>query len=130
MRLPHSPADSIEARLLRDPGQLTLGDLLLERGMAAREIQRLKAEIACLRQKLDQEIPESPNEPPSLTNAGGTLLRLSEVSERYGISRSLIYSMMAAGTFPLSIRVSARAVRWSQADLDRWDLGRRAKPRG
>jgi prophage regulatory protein len=125
----HVPKDSIEARLIRDPGQLTLGELLLERGMAAREIQRLKAEIACLRQNPVQAIPASPFVIPSPADAIGKLLRLSDVSERYGISRSLIYSLMAAGAFPQSIRVSARAVRWSQADLDLWEQERRAKPK-
>lgn len=122
--------DCIEVRLLRDPGQLTLGELLLERGMAAREIQRLKAEIACRRPSPTKVIPESPVAIPSPTNSGAALLRLSDVSERYGISRSLIYSMMAAGTFPQSIRVNARAVRWSQADLDLWEQERRVMSRG
>ena len=52
------------------------------------------------------------------------LLRREEVEERYGVSRSWIYSQMRAGRFPEPIRISLRAVRWRVADLDEWAAGR------
>lgn len=49
-----------------------------------------------------------------------TLLRLSDVKGRTGLSRSTIYRRMGAGTFPHSIRISAGLVAWYQTDIDAW----------
>ncbi len=48
------------------------------------------------------------------------LLRREEVEERFGVSRSWIYSQMRAGRFPEPIGISLRAVRWRVADLEEW----------
>ena len=48
------------------------------------------------------------------------LLRREEVEERYGLSRSWIYSEMRAGRFPEPVRIGMRAVRWRVSDLDIW----------
>ena len=52
------------------------------------------------------------------------LLRREEVEERFGVSRSWIYSEMRAGRFPEPVRIGARSVRWRVADLDEWSAGR------
>ena len=52
------------------------------------------------------------------------LLRREEVEERFGLSRSWIYSEMRAGRFPEPVRIGKRAVRWRVADLDEWAAGR------
>ena len=48
------------------------------------------------------------------------LLRREEVESRVGLSRSSIYAAMARGAFPRPLRIGQRAVRWSEADIERW----------
>ncbi len=45
------------------------------------------------------------------------LLTVREVSEMTGLSRSTIYSMVAAGDFPKPVRIGARAVRWHENEV-------------
>ncbi len=52
--------------------------------------------------------------------ASNTILRLPQVKTRTGLSRSTIYMRIAAGSFPQSIRLGARAVGWIEADIDAW----------
>ncbi len=50
-------------------------------------------------------------------------LRLSEVMECVGLSKTAIYRGMTAGTFPLQIKVSAPfgvSVRWVKSEIDEW----------
>ena len=50
----------------------------------------------------------------------GKLQRLPTVEERTGFRKSSIYAGVKAGTFPAPVRLSARAVAWREADIDRW----------
>ena len=47
-------------------------------------------------------------------------LRLSDVVQRCGLPRSTIYEKMAAGEFPLQVRLSARAVGWLEDEILAW----------
>lgn len=49
-----------------------------------------------------------------------TLLRRAEVEHITGMSRSSIYRLMHAGTFPAPVRVGTRAVRWRWRDIEAW----------
>ena len=49
-----------------------------------------------------------------------SLLRLSEVRARVGLSRSTIYARVAKGTFPSPIRIGENAVAWVDRDVDDW----------
>ena len=49
-----------------------------------------------------------------------TILRRKDVERRTGLSRSLIYSLMARGEFPRPIQLSARAVGWLTSDIECW----------
>ena len=40
-----------------------------------------------------------------------------EVERRTGLSRSTLYRKMRDGTFPVPLKVSARAVRWRESDI-------------
>jgi len=51
---------------------------------------------------------------------GDVLLTVRQVMVITGLSRSSIYSFMAAGTFPLSATVGGRAVRWSLIEVRCW----------
>jgi prophage regulatory protein len=46
--------------------------------------------------------------------------RLKTVQANTGLSRSTIYLMMRAGTFPKNISLGARAVGWLEADIQDW----------
>lgn len=46
--------------------------------------------------------------------------RLSGVKSMTGLSRSSIYLMMRAGTFPKNISLGARAVGWLESDIQAW----------
>ena len=48
------------------------------------------------------------------------ILRRPEVETRTGLSRSTIYAMMAAGEFPLPIRLGKRAVGWPEERISSW----------
>ena len=48
------------------------------------------------------------------------LLRLPTVKKRTGLGKSSIYTMMAAGKFPRSIKLGARAVAWDDDMIDAW----------
>jgi prophage regulatory protein len=45
-------------------------------------------------------------------------LRLPDVQQRVPYSKSSIYSMVAAGSFPAPHRLGARAVGWLEAEVD------------
>lgn len=48
------------------------------------------------------------------------LVRLPEVKDRTGLSRTSIYRKMDAGEFPLAIKLSTNAVAWRETELERW----------
>lgn len=58
-----------------------------------------------------------------------TLLRLPQVIERTGLTRSGVYELMAANDFPRQIALSARCVAWVDAEIDQWVRNRIANAR-
>lgn len=48
------------------------------------------------------------------------ILRLPEVKQRTGLSRSSIYLRMANNEFPSSISLGGRAVGWLEEDIYEW----------
>lgn len=54
------------------------------------------------------------------------ILRLKQVKEKVGLSRSQIYALISTGHFPRQISLGARAVGWIQGDIDRWIMQRAA----
>ena len=48
------------------------------------------------------------------------LLRLPDVIERTGLSRSELYRRVKGQAFPKPIRIGARMVAWVEGDIDRW----------
>ena len=59
----------------------------------------------------------------------GRMLRISEVKELVGLSRSTIYRGMQEGSFPQARKISARAVGWWKPDVDAY-LAARPKATG
>jgi prophage regulatory protein len=52
------------------------------------------------------------------------LLRLAEVEARTGLKKSTLYSLMAIGDLPPSVRLSARAVAWRESEIETFILER------
>ncbi len=48
------------------------------------------------------------------------ILRLIDVSKKVGLSRSSIYKMIDANSFPQSISLNERAIGWLSSDIDAW----------
>jgi len=48
------------------------------------------------------------------------ILRLPEVKDSTGLSRSSIYLRIANGGFPKSISLGGRAVGWLESDIQKW----------
>lgn len=51
---------------------------------------------------------------------GARFVRLPEVMQLCGLSRSSIYQKMADGSFPAQIKISMRSVAWLEGDLIDW----------
>jgi len=47
-------------------------------------------------------------------------LRLPQVSERTGLSKTHIYRLMQRGQFPCPARLSERVVAWDEAAVSAW----------
>lgn len=52
------------------------------------------------------------------------LERLPDVLARVGLSRSVLYRMVAAREFPKPVKLGARIVAWDSGAVDRWIRGR------
>lgn len=48
------------------------------------------------------------------------ILRMPEVLERTGLSRSTIYRKMHEGTFPRQIEISKHCCGWRESSINRW----------
>jgi len=54
-------------------------------------------------------------------------LRLTEVIERTGLSRSTIYKLMAEDDFPPNVSLGARSVAWVEQEVEDWIFSRIAQ---
>lgn len=48
------------------------------------------------------------------------LLRRKDVESITGLGRSAIYSLISKGKFPRPVKITARAVAWSQSEVIGW----------
>lgn len=48
------------------------------------------------------------------------ILRQKQVQSQTALSRSTIYARMKEGTFPQSIKIGTRSVRWLKSDIDQF----------
>jgi len=53
-----------------------------------------------------------------------SILRLPEVKNRTGLSRSTIYLRLNNGSFPRPIKLGERSVGWLESDINDWITGR------
>ena len=57
------------------------------------------------------------------------ILRLAQVVERTGLSRSTLYQLLGNGEFPPQIKLGIHSVGWLEAEIDEWILSRIANSR-
>lgn len=48
------------------------------------------------------------------------LIRMRELPEITGLSRTELYRRIKSGTFPQPIRIGAQSVAWRSSDINRW----------
>lgn len=48
------------------------------------------------------------------------LIKLQQVKELVGLSKSSIYAFIAEGTFPKQVKIGRRAVAWLASDIYAW----------
>lgn len=48
------------------------------------------------------------------------ILKMPQVSEVTGLSKSSIYELIRDGKFPKQIKLSVRSVGWLESDIDSW----------
>lgn len=58
-----------------------------------------------------------------------TILRLPDVLNRTGLSRSTLYRRVDDGTFPAPINLGPRAVGWPESEIQTWIEQRIAESR-
>src|SRR5688500_17623615 len=106
----------ILSRLGVDPGRRTLGELLQDREAAAIEIAQLRAQLQTKR------IASSAmgEKATRIGTHGAVFLRLRDVCQIVGLSRSTIYKRLAEGQFPTPVRLGDRTVRWSAESVSIW----------
>jgi prophage regulatory protein len=128
--------NDILERLRIDPGQRTLGQLLQDREAAAHEIDQLRSQLSRLgAERRTAPLTHSKGEkaPPAAADTrkppfrAGTLIRLTDVCELLGVSRSTIYLLLTKGDFPEPVRVGQKAVRWQVDAIDAWRDARTAR---
>ena len=83
--------------------------------------------LGCETEKLDpkqldhesEELTAHPirGPPPGLQPV---ILRRPAVEATVGLRRSAIYKLMAAGEFPLPVKLTGKAVGWRRNDIDAW----------
>lgn len=54
------------------------------------------------------------------TDSASRILRLSNVLDRTGLSRSTLYRKIERGTFPKQVQISERCIGWRESDIDLW----------
>lgn len=61
------------------------------------------------------------------TPTNARLIRIREVMQKTGLSKTTIYDLMAAGRFPRTVRLSARCVALVECEVDAWIASRIAE---
>ena len=54
-------------------------------------------------------------------------LRLEQVKEIVGLGRTMVYKLIAEGSFPPPIKLGANASRWSEQELFHWLAEQKAR---
>jgi prophage regulatory protein len=64
------------------------------------------------------------------TNTPARILRMPEVQNRTGLSRTTLYLLTQKNQFPKNCQLGSRAVGWLEADITKWINDRAAASKG
>lgn len=70
---------------------------------------------------------QSMNEYVGATIMQNRIMKLAEVMEATGLSRSSIYRRMKNKSFPLAVSLGGKAVGWPKSEIEQWILERIAE---
>lgn len=56
----------------------------------------------------------------TVSNTSTRILRLPDVKNRTGLSRSTIYALVKNGSFPKYISLGVRSVGWLESEIEAW----------
>ena len=90
--------------------------------------RRWKPSSRARRTRRSRAMSEQPIE--QRTNPPIRFLRISAVEALTGLSRTTIYDWSAQGRFPRAVRLSERAVRWIESEVEEWMDDRIEQGRG
>ncbi len=60
---------------------------------------------------------------------GTRLVRITDVMNATGLSRSSLYLAMSEGTFPAALKIGKRSIAWEESAVREWVAGRIAAHR-
>ena len=60
------------------------------------------------------------NRPMATSAESERILRLPQIRELTGLSRSSIYLRIAEGTFPKQVSLGGRAIGWRESEIQKW----------
>lgn len=66
--------------------------------------------------------------PPGRPHIPVRMLRLAQVIDRTGLGKTTIYELQKLELFPKSVLMTARSVRWIEAEIEAW-MAQRANAR-
>ena len=52
------------------------------------------------------------------------LLKMNEITDLFGVSRSTIYRWVDLENFPKAIKIASNTVRWRESDILKWQEGK------
>ncbi len=64
------------------------------------------------------------NTPNTAATVAARLIRIREVMNKTGLSKSSVYDLMAQGLFPQTVRLGGRSVAFIEAEVDSWIAAR------
>lgn len=67
---------------------------------------------------------------PHMADALGRLLRVADVIEETSLSRTTLWRMVKAGTFPAPNRIGTNRIAWPESRISAWKHARLNEPPG
>src|SRR4051812_19927296 len=102
----------VQMRIVRDAARHLIDD-----------IERFDLRLRTLQEELEEQsgLPDSlPPTPFPEKLPDRQILRIRDIAQQLGLSRSTIYRLMQRGDFPSQVRLSDHAVGWRAADIIAW----------
>ena len=96
------------------------GFFLPERGPTTHRESELTFSNSIVQPPRGETPPRINTNHPTEQSRRRRFLRLREVVERVGLSRTRIYELIGAERFPKQIKLSDRASAWLESDVDAW----------